>query len=82
VFGAAEGLVIELQADPDARPMAEAATAVGPRRLPNPLDRVVLLAVNPAPGEVLAAAVRADGGQLIDVVDAATLLQMVAERQP
>ncbi len=82
VFGAAEGLVIELQADPDARPMAEAATAVGPRRLPNPLDRVVLLAVDPAPGEVLAAAVRADGGQLINVVDAATLLQMVAERQP
>ena len=82
VFGAAEGLVIELQADPDARPMAEAATAVGPRRLPNPLDRVVLLAVDPAPGEVLAAAVRADGGQLVDVVDAATLLQTVAERQP
>jgi len=42
----------------------------------------VLLAVDPKPAAVLAAAVRADGGELVDVADAATLLQAVAERQP
>jgi phosphoribosyl 1,2-cyclic phosphodiesterase/CheY-like chemotaxis protein len=82
VFGAAEGLTVELQADPDARPMAEAAAAVGPRVLASPLDRVVLMAVEPGPAGVLAAAVRADGGQLVDVVEPAALLRSVAELEP
>ena len=84
VFGAAEGLVIELQADPDARPMAEAAARRrSPRRLPESrLDRVVAAgASTPAPARsVLAAAVRADGGQLVDAPMPASCCACVAER--
>lgn len=82
VFGAAEGMVIELAADARARAASEATAAVEPQALPRPMDRVVLLAVDPEPARTLEASVRTDGGRLLSAQDADTLLRLASEEKP
>ena len=78
VFGAAEGLVIELAAaTPTSAPAASQAQPV-PQPMPNPAERRVLLATDAQPAAVLAAAVRADGGRVQQMADADELLRRVA----
>jgi phosphoribosyl 1,2-cyclic phosphodiesterase/CheY-like chemotaxis protein len=82
VFGAAEGLVIEL-AERAARPAgADAPTALESYDVPAPSDRAVLIAVDPEPAGVLAAAVRADGSPLLVAPDDRKLLRMVQDERP
>ena len=78
VFGAAEGLVVEFDGPAPARtaPAPPARPPTPP--LPSAADRRVLLATDAAPAAVLAAAVRADGGQVQQVADADELLRRVA----
>jgi len=82
VFGAAEGMVIELQAAAPARAAPRAMTAMEPMALPSPMDRVVLLAVDPEPARVLTATIRADGGRLLSATDADALLHLASEERP
>jgi len=82
VFGAAEGLVIELAAGA-ARPAgADTPTALEPYDVPAPSDRAVLIAVDPEPAGVLGAAVRADGSPLLVAPDDRKLLRMVQDERP
>ena len=82
VFGAAEGLVVEL-ADRAARPaQAEAPAALEPGDVPAPGDRAVLIAVDSEPASLLAAAVRADGSPLLVAPDDRKLLRMVQDERP
>ena len=82
VFGAAEGLVIELDARVPARDATEPATASARGLVPSPRDFVVLLATETKPGQVLAAAVRADGGRVLTAADADALLTLAARERP
>ena len=81
VFGAAEGLAIELEAG-GAPGHSAAAESVDPRALPNPTDPVVVLAADGAAGQVLAAAISADGGQVLNAPDPNALLRLVSEQDP
>jgi phosphoribosyl 1,2-cyclic phosphodiesterase/CheY-like chemotaxis protein len=82
VFGAAEGLVVELadRAAPPAEP--EAPAAFKPRDVPAPRDRAVLIALDAEPARVLAAAVHADGSPLLVAPDDRKLLRMVQDERP
>jgi phosphoribosyl 1,2-cyclic phosphodiesterase/GAF domain-containing protein len=82
VFGAAEGLVIELEATAPVRTKPAASERTDPRTLPSSVERVVLVAADPAPARALAAAVRADGGRLLSAADAGELLRLVAQQRP
>ena len=82
VFGAAEGLVLELAASGAARPPADPAPALEPKPLPAPTDRTALIATDPEPARVLAAAISADGSPLLAASDVHALLRMVAEERP
>jgi CheY-like chemotaxis protein len=82
VFGAAEGMVLELEAAAPARASPEATTALQPQALPSLTDRVVLLAADPEPARVLTAAVRADGGRLLSAPDADALLRLASAETP
>jgi phosphoribosyl 1,2-cyclic phosphodiesterase/CheY-like chemotaxis protein len=82
VFGAAEGLEIELEASPAQRTTPPTAPAIEARSLPSPMDPVVLLAADPAPARALAAAVRADGGRTLSAADAGELLRLTARERP
>jgi phosphoribosyl 1,2-cyclic phosphodiesterase/CheY-like chemotaxis protein len=82
VFGAAEGLVIDLHADAPARAAPEAMAARVPQALPSSMDRVVLMAVDPEPARVLTATVHADGGRLLSAPDPDALLRLVAAEKP
>ena len=78
VFGAAEGLVIELGGAPTARAAPDIPAQPPMQPLPRPADRRVLLATDAEPAAVLAAAVRADGGRVQPVADADELLRRLA----
>ena len=82
VFGAAEGLVLELHADAPARAAPETRASSAPQALPSATDRVVLMAVDPEPARVLAATVRADGARLLSAADPDSLLRLVAADKP
>ena len=82
VFGAAEGLVIELERAAAPRAVPEAAPALERPDLPAAAERRVLIAVDGEPARVLAAAVRADGGPLRVASDDRQLLRMVEDERP
>jgi phosphoribosyl 1,2-cyclic phosphodiesterase/CheY-like chemotaxis protein len=82
VFGAAEGMVLELEAAVRTRASPQATPVVEPRALPNSMDPVVLLAADPEPARVLAAAVRADGSRLLTAPDADSLLRLASTEKP
>lgn len=82
VFGAAEGLAIELHADARARAAPDAAAARAPQVLPGATDHVVLIALDPEPARVLAATVHADAGRLLSAPDPDSLLRLVAAEKP
>ena len=82
VVGAAEGLTVELEAAGPSVRRADADSVVDPRALPNSTDPIVVLAADGEPGQVLAAAARADGGRLLDASDANALLRLVSEQDP
>jgi len=82
VFGAAEGMVIELERTTIERAAPAPTATVEPRALPSPMDRVVLLAADVEPARVLAAAVHADGGRVLSPSDADELLRWVAQEKP
>jgi phosphoribosyl 1,2-cyclic phosphodiesterase/CheY-like chemotaxis protein len=82
VFGAAEGLQIELEGSATRREPSQASSAAEPRALSSSMDHVVLLAADAQPARVLAAAVRADGGRLLRAADADALLRMSAQDKP
>jgi phosphoribosyl 1,2-cyclic phosphodiesterase/CheY-like chemotaxis protein len=82
VFGAAEGMVIELEAQGAPRVQPATSADVDPRTLPGPTDRLVLMAADPGPARALAAAVRADGGRLLGAADADELLRLAAQKKP
>ena len=82
VFGAAEGMQIELHGAPVVRAPARVAANVEARPLSVPTDRVVLLATDPQPARSLAAAVQADGGRSLDAADADALLRLAARHKP
>ena len=82
VFGAAEGLVIELDAVAADRAPPQRAAAAQAQPLASPMDRVVLLAADPEPARVLAAAVSADGGRTLSVPDADALLRLTSDQKP
>jgi phosphoribosyl 1,2-cyclic phosphodiesterase/CheY-like chemotaxis protein len=82
VFGAAEGLVIELAEDVPARTQPDATPALQPRPLPAPTDRTALIATDPDPARVLTAAIAADGSPLLVASDVHALLRMVTEERP
>ena len=82
VFGAAEGLVIELEENGPVRAPAETAAALKPKPLPAPTDRTALIATDPEPARVLTAAISADGSPLVTASDVHALLRMVAEDRP
>jgi phosphoribosyl 1,2-cyclic phosphodiesterase/DNA-binding response OmpR family regulator len=82
VFGAAEGLEIELHADAPARAAPDATAARAPQALPGTMDRVVLIAVDPEPARVLAATVRADGARLLSAADPDSMLRLMAAEKP
>lgn len=82
VFGAAEGLVVELEASAPVRTKPAVPERIDPRTLPSPMERVVLVAADPAPARALAAAVRADGGRLLSAADADELLRLAAQHGP
>jgi len=82
VFGAAEGMAIELAtAEPDLA-VAKPASTRKPVELSAAVDRSVLIAVDPAPARVLAGAVRADGSQLLVAADDRHLLRLVQDERP
>ena len=82
VFGAAEGLTIDLEPAAAWRTSPSARVEVEPRAAPSPVDPVVLVAADPAPARALAAAVRADGGRLLNAADADELLGLTAKEKP
>jgi phosphoribosyl 1,2-cyclic phosphodiesterase/CheY-like chemotaxis protein len=82
VFGAAEGLVIELFAAAPVRAAPQAALAGEPLDVPAAAERSVLIAVEPGPARVLAAAVHADGSPLLVAADDRELLRMVQDERP
>ncbi len=82
VFGAAEGLTIELEAATPARRRPEGTTATQAPALPGATARVALLAADAEPARVLAAAVEADGGRLLRASDARSLLALAAQERP
>jgi len=82
VFGAAEGMVIDLEAAAPAGDLPAANAAVAPAGLARTIDRVVLIAADPEPARVLAAAVRADGSRALVVPDADALLRLVSQEDP
>lgn len=89
VFGAAEGLTIELEpsrtgrtATTAAAAATAAAVAAPPPALPSAGERVVLIAAEPEPARILAAAVHADGSRLLVAGDAAMLLALAASEKP
>jgi phosphoribosyl 1,2-cyclic phosphodiesterase/CheY-like chemotaxis protein len=82
VFGAAEGLVIELADDGPTRLQPDATPALQPRPLPAPTDRTALIATDPEPARVLTAAIAADGNPLLVASDVHALLRMASEERP
>jgi CheY-like chemotaxis protein len=86
VFGAAEGMVIELGASAlergERQPSAITEQVSLPGSLPGPMDPVVLIAADPDPAGVLAAAVRADGGRLLNAANADALLRLALAERP
>jgi len=86
VFGAVEGLVVELQGARDTaasdatQPMASATAE--PAALAGAAERSVLIAAEPEPAAVLAAALTADGSRLVVARDSAFLKALVAEQAP
>jgi len=82
VFGAAEGLQIELEPSATRRAPSQAAWAIEPRAMPGPAEHVVLLAADAEPARVLAAAVQADGGRLLRADDARSLLRLATQDKP
>ena len=83
VFGAAEGLVIELEPSSRAGP-AEAPARDEAKAVPGAVEQIVLLAAD-AHGEpacVLTAAVQADRGRLLVADDADALLRDALEQRP
>lgn len=82
VFGAAEGLVIELGASVATHAPLGPAASIAPQPLQNPMDRLVLIAANPEPERVLTAAVLADGGRVLSAQNADALLRLNAAQKP
>jgi len=82
VFGAAEGLVIELAASAPEAAAAQPASMRAPTELAEATERSVLIAVDPGPARVLADAVRADGSQLLVAADDRHLLRLVQDKRP
>jgi phosphoribosyl 1,2-cyclic phosphodiesterase/GAF domain-containing protein len=83
VFGAAEGLTIELAPAGATRAEAPAPAALQtPHALPAPADRLVLVAADPDPAGVLSAAVLADGARLLCAQDTDGLLRLAADQAP
>jgi phosphoribosyl 1,2-cyclic phosphodiesterase/CheY-like chemotaxis protein len=82
VFGAAEGLVVELAEERPQRAAAESAPALEARPLPPRGDRTALIATDAEPAAVLAAAIGADGSPLLMAADVHALLRMAAEDRP
>ena len=82
VFGAAEGMAIELDAAPRIRVPPRSAARVDSRPLDVPTERVVLLAADPQPARSLTAAVDADGGRWLEAADADALLRMAVQHKP
>ena len=82
VFGAAEGMVIELAGTAPDRAVEALEPPNGSKALPGPMGRCVLVATDAEPAKVLAAAVHADGGKLQTPRDAQALLQLVEAERP
>ncbi len=82
VFGAAEGLVVELEEKRPVRARPATAAALEPRPLPAPTDRTALIATDPEPARVLTAAIAADGSPLVVAADVHALLRKVTEDRP
>jgi phosphoribosyl 1,2-cyclic phosphodiesterase/CheY-like chemotaxis protein len=82
VFGAAEGLVVDIAQGQPARARVEIPAALETRPLPAPTDRTVLIATDPEPARVLTAAIAADGSPLIAAADVHALLRMVTDERP
>jgi phosphoribosyl 1,2-cyclic phosphodiesterase len=82
VFGAAEGMQIELQGAPAGRAPARVTANVELPPLSVSTDRVVLLAADLPAARSLAAAVQADGGRSLAVADAQALLRMAVQDKP
>lgn len=86
VFGACEGLVVELRGAGDTAAFgvieALASATAQPAALALAAERSVLIVAEPEPEAVLAAAVKADGSRLLVARDAATLHAVVAQERP
>ncbi len=82
VFGAAEGLVVELDRGVPAPAAPQAGTAMERPEVRAASDRSVVIALDAEPARVLAAAVRADGSPLLVASDDRQLLRMVQDERP
>lgn len=82
VFGAAEGMQIVLEPRGIARDTTASASAPVTGIGPTPREFIALLATDAKPRQVLAAAVKADGGQLLTADGVDRLLLLAARERP
>jgi phosphoribosyl 1,2-cyclic phosphodiesterase/CheY-like chemotaxis protein len=82
VFGAAEGMLIELEPATLEGVVPAATAAVEPLTLPSPMDRVILVGADAQQLRTLAAAIHADGGRLLTAQNTDELMRLASAEKP